>query len=234
MLETGGVGGVAGDGDVDAFEVHDGDAFTDVIGAIASDFCAFAVGVGFFADDFDFAGEVVEFGLDVGESVDSADDEGGVFSESVEDDAKWGFADFVGGAGESDGAFGGGKGFVTGEEGEAFGIFAQEHGGQVSVTEADFSVVGDGPRDAEGLEALADGLGGVGGFGAAFFDGDGGAEDVGPADVFKADGLDVFGDFVGVDALFEADFLGFFEALDAVLGEDFLDLRNAALVTFKQ
>ena len=79
VLEAGRVGGVAGDGNIRAFVVHDGDAFADVIGAEAADLRAVAVGIGDFADDFKLAGEVVELGLDIGEAVDTGNDHGGVF-----------------------------------------------------------------------------------------------------------------------------------------------------------
>ena len=45
--------------------------------------------------------------------------------------------------------------------------------------------------DTEGLKSLADGCSCVGGSAAVLLDGDGRAGDVGPAGVFKADGLDL-------------------------------------------
>ena len=65
--------------------------------------------------------------------------------------------------GDADGAFGGGEGLVAGQEGEALGLFAQQHGGQVAVADAHLAVVGDRAGDAEGLQALAEGFGDVGG-----------------------------------------------------------------------
>ena len=87
--------------------------------------------------------------------------------------------------GDADGAFRRGKGLVAGQEAEALRLFAQQHGAQVAVAEADFALFRDGAGDAERLQAHADGLGGVGGVLAALLDGDGGAERVGPARRFQ-------------------------------------------------
>ena len=45
MLEAGGVGGVAGDGDVNALKVHDGHALAHIVAAVAADSGALALGV---------------------------------------------------------------------------------------------------------------------------------------------------------------------------------------------
>ena len=87
----------------------------------------------------------------------------GVLAQAVQDDAQGLFADLVGGAGDADGALGGGKGLVAGQEAEALGLFAQQHRAQVAVAEAHLALIGDGAGDAEGLQALADGFGGIGG-----------------------------------------------------------------------
>ena len=83
MLEAGGVGGVAGDGNADLLQLHDGDAFGNVVRAVALDVRTGAVGVGLLADDLDFLGVGVKLGLDVGEAVDAGDDEGGVLAQAV-------------------------------------------------------------------------------------------------------------------------------------------------------
>ena len=86
MLETGGVGAVAGDGNVDAFVAHDSNAFVHVVCAVATNLCAFAVAVSGGFDDFKGIGVLVVIGLYVGETVYAADDESGVFSKSVQND----------------------------------------------------------------------------------------------------------------------------------------------------
>ena len=85
MLETGRVGGVAGDRDIDAFQVVDGNALTDVVGTKAADFAAFAVRICRLLDNAQFTGRIVEAGLHIGEPVDPGDDLGCIFTKTVED-----------------------------------------------------------------------------------------------------------------------------------------------------
>ena len=234
VLEAGGVGGVAGDGHVHALVMHDGHALADIVCAEAADVGALALAVADLADDLQLAGIVVELGLDIGEAVDAGDDLGGVFAQAVEDDAQGLLAGLIGVVDDADGAFGGGEGLVAGQEGEALGLVAQQHGAQIAVAETHLAVLGHGAGDAEGLQADADGLGGLGGGLHAFLDGDGGAHGIGPCSVFKADGLDALDGFVGIDALFVADGLAFLHAADPVLGKDAVDLVDSSFVTFKQ
>jgi len=234
MLEAGGVGGVAGDGDVDALLVHDGDALAHVVRAVAADAGALALGVADLADDLQLARVIVELGLDVGEAVDAGDDLGGVLAKSVQDDAQRGLARLVGVLDDADGAFGGREGLVAGEEAEALGVFTQQHGAEIAVAETDFAVLCDGTVDAEGLQALADGSGGVGSGLDALLDGDGGADRVRPAGVLKADRLNALDNFIRVKTLGLADFSAFLDGTDAVLSEDAIDLVDSSFVTFKQ
>ena len=125
VLEPGGVGGVAGDGHVHAFEVHDGHALADVVGAIAADVGPLALGVADLPDDLQLVGVVVELGLDVGEAVDAGDDLGRILAKAVQDDPQGLLADLVGVADDADGALGGGEGLMAGQEGEALGFVAR-------------------------------------------------------------------------------------------------------------
>ena len=233
VLEAGGIGGVAGDGDVNVLEAHDGDAFGDVVGAVDTDCRALALGVGSLFDDLDFAGVVVHLGLHIGEAVDAADDVRRILSEPVEDDLEGLFADFVGGLCDADGAFRGGEGLVTREEREALGLFSKEHCCEVAVPETDGALLRDGTGDAEALQTDTDGFGGVGGVLAALLDGDGAANGVRPDGVFERDGLHAFDDGFNVDALFGADGFCLFEGGDAVLFERLVDLVDPSFVTFK-
>ena len=70
VLEAGGVGGVAGDGDVDALEVHDRHALSHVVRAVAADVGTLALGVADLTDDLQLTGVVVELGLHIGKTVD--------------------------------------------------------------------------------------------------------------------------------------------------------------------
>ena len=233
VLEAGGVGRVARDGYIYAFVPHDGHAFAHVVGAVAFYFGAGTVGVGDFANDFQLAGVVVKLGLNIGEPVDARDDLGGVFSETVQDAAQGLFAHFVGFGGDFDGAFGGSERFVAGEEGEAFGLFAQQTGGEVTVAETYFAVVGYRAGNAEGLQADTDGFGSFGGVFAAFFQGDGATYDVGPLGVFEADGLGLFAGFVGVKTILVADGVCLFDVFDAVFVESSDDLFDTAFLALE-
>ena len=144
VLEPGGVGGVAGDGHVHALVLHDGHALQHVVGAVALDSGALAVGEGLLLQDLQLAGEEVVVGLDVGEAVDAGDDVGSVLAQAVEDDAQGLLAGTVGGFGDADGALGGGEGLVAGQEGEALGLVPEQHGAQVAVAQAHVALLGHG------------------------------------------------------------------------------------------
>ena len=209
MLEAGGVGGVACDGNVDALGVHDGDAFADVIRAVAANIGALTLGVADLSDNRELTGEVIELGLNIGEAVDAGDDLRGVLAQTVENDAQRLLAGLVGVLHDTDGALCGGEGFVTGEEGEALGLLAQQHRAEIAVTETDLAVFGNAAVDAEGLQTLADLPGGFCGGLHAGLEGDGSADRVSPAGVFEADGLNALDDLIGVEALGLADLVAF-------------------------
>ena len=153
---------------------------------------------------------------------------------TVEDDAQRVLADLVGVQGDLDRAFGSREGFVAGEEGEALGVFAQEHGAQVAVAEADLAVVSDGAGDAEGLQADADIAGSFSGGSGVLLDRDRAADGVSPAGVLEGNRLSFFDDGIGIEALRFADVGAFFDAVDAVFLQHSVDLIDAAFITFKQ
>ncbi len=96
------------------------------------------------------------------------------------------------------------------------------------------TLVGHGAGDAEGLQALADAGGGLGGGLDVLLQRDGGAQLVGPLRVLKGDGLDALDDGVGVHALGVIVSLQLVKILKAVLFENRLELGHAAFITFKQ
>ena len=106
------------------------------------------------------------------------------------------------------------------------------------MAKADLAVVGDGAGDAEGLQALADGGGSLGGRGDLALLGllqrDGAAQGVCPLGVLERDGLDAGGDVIGVEATVGAELEGLLEVLDAVLLARLVDLGDAALVAFER
>ena len=144
------------------------------------------------------------------------------------------FAGFVGAAGQADGAFGGGERLVAGQEGEALGLFLEQHRRQVAVAEADLAVIRHGAGDAEGLHAFAQRAGDVDRLLLPLLQRNGAAQDVRPAGVLEGDGLDALDDGVDVDTLGVAKQFGFFQRLEAVLGQHLLDLGNSAFVRFKK
>ena len=86
MLETGGVGGVSGDGNVNALFPHDGNALGHVVGAVAVYLCAGAFrirGIAFSEYLLHFSGVVVHLCLHICKAVDAGNDLGCVFSETV-------------------------------------------------------------------------------------------------------------------------------------------------------
>ena len=102
------------------------------------------------------------------------------------------------------------------------------------MAQADLTGIGDRAGDAEGLETLADGGGGLAGALGIFLQGDGAAEGVGPAGVFKGDGLDALDDGGGVYPAGEAVVAGFLDGREAVFGQEGVDLIDSSFVTFKQ
>ena len=122
---------------------------------------------------------------------------------------------------------------MAGQEGEALGLVPEQHGAQVAVAQAHVALLGHRAGHAEGLQADADGLGGLGGGLHALLDGHGAAQGVGPAGVLKSDGLHALDDLIGVEALALAQLAGLFQAGDAVLGKTLLNLRHSSLFAFK-
>ena len=83
VLETRRIGRVTRDRDVDVFISHDRDAFGDVIRAITTNLSALSGGVGLFTNDFEFSCIVIVLGLDVSKTVNTANNEGGVLTQTI-------------------------------------------------------------------------------------------------------------------------------------------------------
>ena len=167
VLEACRVGGVAGDGNAHVFELHDGNAFRNVIRAVAANIRTGTVGECLFGNYLDGFGIRIEFGFDIGETVDSGNDISCVLAETVEYNAKRLYANLVCVQRDLDGAFCGGKGFVAGEEAEAARFFGKEPLAEVAVAETDLAVFGNGAGNAEGLKSDTDRGSRIGGLYAA-------------------------------------------------------------------
>ena len=214
--------------------VHDGHALPDVIRAVAADCGPLAFRIFDLPDDLQFAGIVIKLRLDIGEAIDAADDLGGVLAKSVENDPQRLLPGLVGVANDADGALGGGKGLVARQKREALRLVPQQHSAQITVAKAHLALLGYGAGDAERLQADADGLRRFGSGLHALFQCNGRAHAVGPAGVFKADGLDTFHDLVGVEARGLADVAALLHAGNSVLRKDGIDFVDSSLVAFKQ
>ena len=152
MLESGGVGGVAGYGNINLLKSHDCNALVDIVGAVAANLALLTVGESFLIDDVELIGVFVVLGLNVSEAVNTRYDVCRILAETVEDNAKGLCSDLVSLLGNADSTFGCSKAFVTGKESEAFGFFTKELSTQIAVTETDFSLVGNGTGNTEGLK----------------------------------------------------------------------------------
>ena len=123
---------------------------------------------------------------------------------------------------------------MAGQEAEALGVLGQEHLSEVAVAETNLAVVSYGAGDAESLQAFADGCGCVSSGAAVFLDGDGSAYCVSPLGILEADGLNAFGDGIGIEAGRLADIAALFDGVDTIGFEDGCDLVDTSLVGFKK
>ena len=101
------------------------------------------------------------------------------------------------------------------------------------MAKADGALLGNRAGDGEGLKALADGGGAIGRVFQAALHGNGRAQRIRPHGVFKADGLYALDDGVHVNALGEEHFAAGIETFQTVRRKACLDLRHAAVLTFK-
>ena len=233
MLEAGGIGRVAGNGHVNQLKVHDGNAFAHIVRTVAADSRALSFGIRLLADDIQLAGRVVELRLHVGESVDARDNQRRVLTKAVENDAQWRLARVVGGARQANRALGGCKRFVTGTKGKAAGLFAQQHRGQIAMTNAHFAIIGNRAGNAECLQTGAQRLGDFSSHGLLLLDGHRRANQISPACVIKRNILDGLHDLAHIDILIQADLLRFLKRFNAGGGKIGVDLRNPSFVSFK-
>ena len=87
MLETGRIGGVSCDGNVNALVMHYSNALANVVRAVAANLCALAVRISDFLNNFKLACIIVKLGLNIGKAVDTGNNLSGVLSETVKDNA---------------------------------------------------------------------------------------------------------------------------------------------------
>ena len=232
-LETGRIGRVSGNGSVDFLESHNCYAFVDVVATVNSYRRSLAVRISRLFHDVDTAGEEVVLSLNVSESVDTADDESGVLSETVEDNSERSLSYFVSRARDTDSAFRCRERLVTCKECEALGFFRKKSCGEVSVTETDVTLFCDGTGDTERLKTDTDSFSGLSGARATLFDRYSATYGVRPYRVFESDRLYAFYYLIAVYAFFETDVSSLFEILYAILFKSSVDLVYSSVITFK-
>ena len=159
MLESGGVGGVTGDGNAYVFLSHDSNAFRYAIGAVALNLCSVTGGVNGFLNDLYFLGVGIKLGLNVCKTVDSRNDHSGVLAKTVEDYTQGLNSYLVCVEGDLDRTFSSGEGLVTCEEAEALCLFGKKHRAEVTVTKTNLTVfcnrAGDTPSGAPAATAAS-------------------------------------------------------------------------------
>ena len=216
MLESGRVGGVAGDGDIHVLLPHDRNALRYGVCAIAVDRGADPIRIALAEDFLDGIGVRIILCLNIGEAVDTGNDLRRVFSKSVQDDAQRLLTNLVCIGRNCDCTLGSRKGLMACEEAEALGLLIQQSCAQSSMSKANLTGVCDRARDAECLKAFADCLSRVGCLAAALLDRDCGTCDVCPACVLEADRLNALDQVVDIQSGILCDLLCFLEGRDAV------------------
>ena len=134
MLKSGGVGRIAGYGNINVFCLHNGNAFSDVIGTVTSYLCPFSVRISDFSHHLKFAAEIVILGLNVSKSVNTRYNHSCVLTQSVKNYSERILANFVCRASYADCTFRRSKAFVSCQETKARGLFVQKHGRKVTMS----------------------------------------------------------------------------------------------------
>ena len=234
VLETCRVGGVTSDGDIHILVPEDGNAFADIVSAIALYLqTGRIVTVRNLLDNVQLACVVVKLSLDVCEAIDTADDLCGVFAQTVQNHAQRFFTYFVCHLSNLDGTLSSCERLVAGQEGEALGLFTEQTGCQITMTQTYLTVVSHTSGDAESLQTDTDGLGALSSTLAALLDSDSSTGNVSPFCILKADALCVLANLIRIDAQLVANFVCLFEVLDAIGLEGSVDLCLTTLPGFR-
>ena len=213
---------------------HDCHALAYVVRAVAANLCLFSVGKRCFVYDFQFSRAVIVLCLHVSKAVYTGDDVRRVLSETVENDAERLFAHFVGGARYAYGAFGGGKAFVSREEGKALRFLREQHFAEVAVAETHLTLVRHGAGNAERLQPYSYVGGGVRCRLCAFFERYGAAEGISPHRVFKGNRLNAFYYGIHVYAVLFADGFRLLNVFETVFAQHAVYFVYSSFIAFKQ
>ena len=143
MLEAGGVGRVTSDRNVNVLLPQDSYTLTNIVGTIALYLqTAGVVAIRNLLNNVQVASEVVELGLYVCETVDTADDLSSVLTKTVQDHAQRLLAYLVGHLSNLDSTLGSSEALVTSQECEALSLLAEQTSGEVTVTDTYLTIVG--------------------------------------------------------------------------------------------
>ena len=156
-----------------------------------------------------------------------------IFAKAVQNYAQGLNSYFIGCLCNTDSALSSRKRFMACQEAEAIGFFAEQHGCQITVAKANFSLVSYRTGNAECLQADADSFGCISCFFAALFEGNCSTQCIGPNGIFKCDRLNGADDAVYIQAFFYSKSLHLFQRGEAIFCKALFDFRNSSFVTFK-
>jgi len=233
MLESGGVGGVTGDGNANVLQSHDSNALGNVVSTVATNGSTGTVRICGLVNNAYFLGSVVKLSLYVGKAVDTGNDHSGILAETVKDNAKRLVTNLVSVKSDLDSTLCCCEGLVTCKEAEALSLIGKKHCAKVTVAETNLTVLSNGAGDTEGLKTDTDSSCCLGCLLATLLKSDGGAYSVSPDSVLKADRLGLANDLITVDTCCKSNFLAFLDGGDAIFSENGVDLINSSLITFK-
>ena len=205
----------------------------DVICAIAVHLSTRTVAVRFLTNDLQFACEIVELRLYVGEAVDTADDHCSVLTQTVQDAAERVLTHLVSHLGNLDSTLGGSERLVAGEESEALGLLTEQTGGEVTVTYTYLAVVSHRARDTECLQTDTDSLGSVSGVLAAFLQRDCRTYYIRPFGVLKTNTLGLLAGQIRIEAVLLANLVSLLDGSDTVSVQSGENLFLAAVLRLK-
>ncbi|EJX08780.1 hypothetical protein EVA_03106 [gut metagenome] len=216
MLETSRVSRVTCDRYIYTFFPHDSNTFANVVSAIAFYLSTRTVRVSDFTNYFQFTCEIVKLSLNICKSVDTRDDLSSVFTQTIQDATQRFFTYFISFCSDFDSTFSSSKRFVTCQESETFSFFAQQHSSQVTVTDANLTVVSYRTRNTERLQTDTNCFSSISSICATFLQSDSSTYYISPLCVFETDRLSFFTSFIRIETIRFADSISFFDVFNTV------------------
>ena len=233
MLEAGRIGGVTSNGDINVLQVHDSNTLWNGISTVALYLGTRAIRVSNFLNNVYLASLVVILSLNISKAVDTGNNLSSILAKTVQDNAERVLTNLVCSLSNTNSTLSSSKGLVTSQECEAAGILGQQHSSQVTMAQTYLTMVSNGTRYAESLEAFANSLSSVYSAGAALLDCNSCTKSISPLCVLEADWLQVSYDSCRVKALLLADVRSCFNRWNVVFLTNFVDTVNTALIAFK-